>query len=31
MDLGDPDHRSAFLAGDVPDDLTAVQVADPQD
>ena len=24
MDLGDPDHRAAFLKGAVPDDLTAV-------
>jgi len=24
MDLGDPDHRAAFLNGEVPDDLTAV-------
>jgi hypothetical protein len=23
MDLGDPDHRSAFLNGEVPDDLTS--------
>ncbi len=27
MDLGDPDHREAFLNGDVPEDLTAVRVA----
>jgi len=27
MDLGDPDHRAAFLEGEVPDDLTAVQVS----
>ena len=27
MDHGDPDHRAAFQNGDVPDDLTAVQVA----
>lgn len=27
MDLGDPDHREAFLAGEVPDDLTSVQVS----
>ncbi|MFP5204311.1 MAG: hypothetical protein ACLGSH_03035 [Acidobacteriota bacterium] len=27
MDLGDPDHRASFLSGEVPDDLTAVQVA----
>jgi hypothetical protein len=24
MDLGDPDHRAAFLKGTVPGDLTAV-------
>jgi hypothetical protein len=23
MDLGDPDHREAFLRGEVPPDLTA--------
>jgi hypothetical protein len=27
MDLGDPDHRAAFLAGEVPDDVLGVQVA----
>ena len=27
MDLGDPDHRAAFLAGEVPDDLSAVPIA----
>jgi hypothetical protein len=27
MDLGDPDHRAAFLRGEVPDDLSAVRVA----
>lgn len=26
MDLGDPDHRAAFLNGEVPEDLTAVRV-----
>ncbi|HEY9715328.1 MAG TPA: hypothetical protein V6C72_17785 [Chroococcales cyanobacterium] len=31
MDLGDPDHRAAFFEGEVPDDLTAVQVTGPQD
>jgi hypothetical protein len=31
MDLGDPDHRAAFLEGEVPDDLTAVQVAGSRD
>ena len=25
MDLGDPDHRAAFLNGEVPDDLTAIR------
>ncbi len=25
MDLGDPDHRAAFLNGEVPDDLSTVQ------
>jgi hypothetical protein len=27
MDLGDPDHRSAFLEGNVPDDLTSTHTA----
>jgi len=31
MDLGDPDHRSAFLDGEVPDDLTAVRASGPID
>ena len=31
MDLGDPDHRAAFLQGEVPDDLTAVLVAGPKE
>jgi hypothetical protein len=26
MDLGDPDHRTAFLAGEVPDDLSAIPI-----
>jgi hypothetical protein len=30
MDLGDPDHRAAFLNGEVPDDLSAVQTSGPQ-
>jgi hypothetical protein len=30
MDLGDPDHREAFLEGEVPEDLTGVQVAGSQ-
>ncbi|HEY1901117.1 MAG TPA: hypothetical protein VGG56_01710 [Terracidiphilus sp.] len=31
MDLGDPDHRAAFLEGEVPDYLTAVLVADSRE
>jgi len=31
VDLGDPDHRAAFLEGEVPDDLTAVQTSGPRD
>jgi hypothetical protein len=27
MDLGDPEHRAAFLAGEVPDDILGVQVS----
>jgi len=27
MDLGDPEHRAAFLAGDVPEDILGVQVS----
>ncbi|MGA2218354.1 MAG: hypothetical protein ABSG51_09735 [Terracidiphilus sp.] len=30
MDLGDPDHRAAFLAGEVPEDLSAIRASDPQ-
>ncbi|HXR37749.1 MAG TPA: hypothetical protein VN776_01575 [Terracidiphilus sp.] len=30
MDLGDPDHRAAFLAGEVPDDLTAIHTSGPR-
>ena len=30
MDLGDPDHREAFLSGEVPEDLTAVRVLGSQ-
>jgi hypothetical protein len=26
MDLGDPEHRAAFLAGEVPEDLSAVPI-----
>jgi hypothetical protein len=31
MDLGDPDHRAAFLNGEVPDDLTAIRVTGSQE
>jgi hypothetical protein len=30
MDLGDPEHRAAFLAGEMPSDLSAIRVTDPQ-
>jgi hypothetical protein len=31
MDLGDPDHRAAFLAGEVPEDLSAIRASDPRE
>jgi hypothetical protein len=31
MDLGDPEHRAAFLAGEVPEDLTVIRAAEPKD
>jgi hypothetical protein len=31
MDLGDPDHRAAFLAGEVPEDVTSIQLAGAKD
>lgn len=31
MDLGDPDHRAAFMNGEVPPDLLAVQSSGPQE
>ena len=31
MDLGDPDHRAAFLNGEVPDDLTAIHTSGSKD
>jgi hypothetical protein len=31
MDLGDPEHRAAFLEGEVPDDLIGVQTAIQRD
>ena len=30
MDLGDPDHRAAFLDGEMPSDLSVIRVTDPQ-
>jgi len=30
MDLGDPDHRAAFMNGEIPDDLSAIRASDPQ-
>ena len=30
MDLGDPDHREAFLSGEVPEDISAVKTVGPQ-
>lgn len=30
MDLGDPDHRAAFLDGEVPDDTTIIPATDPR-
>jgi hypothetical protein len=30
MDLGDPDHRAAFLAGEMPSDLSAIRQSGPQ-
>ncbi len=31
MDLGDPEHRAAFLAGEVPEDLSTIPVSDAKD
>lgn len=31
MDLGDPDHRAAFLRGEVPDDLATVRTSRARD
>lgn len=31
MDLGDPEHRAAFLAGEVPEDLTVIRGSEPKD
>lgn len=30
MDLGDPDHRAAFLSGEMPSDLSAIRPSGPQ-
>ncbi len=30
MDLGDPDHREAFLKGEMPGDLTVIRQSSPQ-
>jgi hypothetical protein len=30
MDLGDPDHRAAFMAGEVPEDLTVIRASEPK-
>lgn len=31
MDLGDPDHRAAFLAGEMPSDLSTIRVSGSQE
>ncbi len=31
MDLGDPEHRAAFMAGEVPSDVTSVQLSGTND
>ena len=31
MDLGDPDHREAFLAGEVPEDVSSTIASEPQE
>jgi len=30
MDLGDPEHREAFLAGEIPEDLTVIRASGPR-
>jgi hypothetical protein len=30
MDLGDPDHRAAFLNGEMPSDLSVIRVSEPR-
>jgi len=30
MDLGDPDHREAFMNGEMPAGLSAIQLSGPQ-
>lgn len=31
MDLGDPDHRAAFMQGEVPPDVSSVQISDAKE
>jgi hypothetical protein len=31
MDLGDPDHRAAFLRGEVPADIFGIQLSGSRD
>jgi hypothetical protein len=31
MDLGDPEHRAAFLAGEVPEDLTVIRASEAKE
>jgi hypothetical protein len=31
MDLGDPDHRTAFMNGEIPDDAVPVHPSRPRD
>jgi len=31
MDLGDPEHREAFLKGEVPEDLTVIRASEPRE
>jgi hypothetical protein len=31
MDLGDPEHRAAFLSGEIPSDLSAIRASGPRD
>jgi hypothetical protein len=31
MDLGDPDHREAFLNGEIPSDAASIQLSGTKD